>query len=297
MRTASRLGFYGLGVAAVIGLAAAAGAALGPIDVGASPSHAVSDHGGEGVPSSELSGLSVAADGFRLVSDVVDIAPSEPSAFTFRIETNDGSPVTDFDILHERRMHLIVLSRDLIDYFHLHPTIDANGLWQVEFPPLQPGSYRVYADFQPTGVDRLTLGTDVQVPGSVPARALPPVSPTAEADGYQVTLSGVPAVGSSAIEFDVGRSGEAVATDPYLGAAGHLVVIRTGDLGYLHVHPTDGNDDTVRFGAEFPTPGTYRLFFDFAHDESVRTAKFTIEVPAPDSGSMPTDTTPDHEGM
>jgi hypothetical protein len=298
MKTALRLAFYGLGVAAVFGVAAATGAALGPIDVGAPASHTASGHTGGAGPGAELSGLSVASDDVRLVADVVNITADQPSSFTFRIETSDGSPVTEYDILHERRLHLIVLSRNLIDYLHLHPTMDANGAWQVDVPPLHPGSYRVYADFQPTGADRITLGTDIQVPGLVPSVALPVVSATAETDGYHVSISGGPVVGASTIEFDVSRNGEAVAMDPYLGAAGHLVVIRTGDLGYLHVHPTDSTDDTVRFGAEFPTPGVYRLFFDFAHDDAVHTASFTIEVPPSRSpGSTPGDTTTDHEGM
>ena len=279
MRTASKLGIFGIGVVVVFGLAAATGDALGPINVDTSRSHSASDHTSGAVSPIELSGLSVAADGFQLVPGVVSIAADAPSTFTFRIETSDGSPVTEFDVLHERRMHLVVLSRDLIDYFHLHPTIDSHGIWRVDVPALRPGSYRVYADFQPSGADRITLGTDVQVPGPVPAVALPTVSKTDKTDGYQVAVSGVPAVGSSTINFDVSRGGETIATDPYLGAAGHLVVIRTGDLGYLHVHPIDSTGAVVRFGAEFPTPGTYRLFFDFAHDGAVHTASFTIEVP------------------
>ena len=280
MRTASRLGIFGLGVVAVFGLAAASGDALGPIDVGASGNHNASDHTNGAASTAELAGLSVAADGFRLVPGVVNIAPGAPSTFTFRIATSDGSPVTAFDVLHERRMHLIVLSRDLVDYVHLHPTIDSDGLWRVDVPALAPGSHRVYVDFQPSGADRITLGTDVQVPGPVPAVAVPIVSPTDNVDGYQVVVSGVPNVGSSTIEFEVSRNGETIKPDPYLGATGHLVVIRTGDLGYLHVHPTNSTGAAVRFAAEFPTPGTYRLFFDFSNDNAVHTASFTIEVPA-----------------
>ena len=239
MRTASRLGIFGLGVVAVFGFAAAAGAALGPIGVGSSGSHSASDHA-NGAATSELSGLSVAADGFQLVPDAVTLADGVPSTFAFRIEASDGSSVTDFDVLHERRLHLIVLSRNLVDYLHLHPTMDSNGLWQVAVPPLNPGSYRVYADFQPTGGERITLGTDLQVSGPVPTVALPAMSTMAETDGYQVAMSGVPMVGSSTINFDVSRDGQSLTPDPYLGAAGHLVVIRAGDLGYLHVHPTEG---------------------------------------------------------
>lgn len=297
MKTGSRLIVFGLGVVAVFGLAAAAGAALGPIDVGTPGGHTL-DHTDGAAQSAELAGLSVANGDYRLVADAASVTTDMPSQYTFRIVTNDGSPVTDFDVLHDRRLHLIVLSRNLIDYLHLHPDMDASGSWQITIPPLDPGSYRVYADFQPTGADRITLGTDLQVPGPVAVVPLPDAMSVAETDGYQVTLSGVALVGASNIGFDVSRNGEEIATDPYLGAAGHLIVIRTGDLGYLHVHPSDGQDRTVRFDAEFPTPGTYRLFFDFAHDDAVHTAAFTVTVPARElRGSTPGDTTADHEGM
>ena len=278
MRTASKLGIFGLGAVALFSFAAAAGAALGPIDVGSSASHSASDHTTSSAVS-ELSGLSVAAGGFQLVPTVDSLADSAPSTFVFRIDTSTGVVLTKFDVLHERRLHLIVLSRNLVDYLHLHPTMDSDGSWHVAVPPLKPGSYRVYADFQPTGGERITLGSDLQVAGPVPTVALPPMSPTAKTDGYHVAMSGLPIVGSSTINFDVSRDGQNVTTDPYLGAAGHLVVIRAGDLGYLHVHPSDGTDAAIRFVAEFPTPGRYRLFFDFSHDGAVHTASFTIEVP------------------
>ena len=64
---------------------------------------------------------------------------------------------------------------------------------------------------------------------------------------------------------------------PYLGAFGHLVALRDGDLAYLHVHPVDSDEAAIRFVAEYPSAGTYRLFLDFAHDGVVRTASFTVE--------------------
>ncbi len=62
----------------------------------------------------------------------------------------------------------------------------------------------------------------------------------------------------------------------YLGAKGHLVALREGDLAFLHVHP-DAN--RLRFEATFPTPGRYRLFLQFkTTDGRVHTAAFTREV-------------------
>ena len=297
MRTASRLGVFGLGLVAVFGLAAAVGTRLGPIDVGASSDHASMLDQNDGVaPIAEMAGLAVEANGFRLVPTVATLPASVPSSLTFRIEDNSGQPHVAFDELHERRVHLIVLSRDLVAYHHLHPTMDPAGTWSVDVPSLAPGSYRVYADFKPTDSDRITLAFDVQVAGLVPVTDLPAPATINEVDGYSVTWSGDVAVGTSSIAFSVDRDGTPVVLEPYLGSAGHLVVVRVGDLGYLHVHPVeDPAGGSVRFIAEFPTPGNYRLFFDFAHDGAVHTASFTVEVPTGSTaGSAPVDTMPDH---
>lgn len=70
---------------------------------------------------------------------------------------------------------------------------------------------------------------------------------------------------------------------PFLGAAGHLVALRTGDLAYLHVHPMDDSagrspsDPQVVFTAEAPTPGRYLLYLDFQVDGQVHTATFALD--------------------
>ena len=74
--------------------------------------------------------------------------------------------------------------------------------------------------------------------------------------------------------LEVTRDGKATTLQPYLGAFGHLVVIRTGDLAYLHVHPEEG--EGLHFIADVPTAGTYRAFLDYQHDDVVRTAPFTL---------------------
>ena len=66
--------------------------------------------------------------------------------------------------------------------------------------------------------------------------------------------------------------------EPYLGAFGHLVALRGGDLAYLHVHPASAATPgpVVGFDAEVPSAGTYRMFFDFQVGGVVRTAEFTV---------------------
>ncbi|MHB1091075.1 MAG: hypothetical protein ACYC0U_08475, partial [Ilumatobacteraceae bacterium] len=110
---------------------------------------------------------------------------------------------------------------------------------------------------------------------------IPEPTTSVEIDGYTVTLSGDQVVGESMLVFDVSLAGESVVVDPYLGVAGHLVIIRTSDFEYLHTYPIDGTGgSSIHFVAEFPTSGTYRLFFDFTHASKVHTALFTVEIAA-----------------
>ncbi|MFA5773982.1 MAG: hypothetical protein WC864_01230 [Ilumatobacteraceae bacterium] len=276
MKTSSKLGIYALGVVGAFSLAATAGAAIGPIEVGSTASHSsMLIAAGE---ASALSGLSMVADGFQFTTDRTSVEANMPSTLTFRIERLDGSIVTDFDVLNERQLHLIVLSRNLVDYLHLHPSMDADGTWEVEIPSLKPNSYRLYADFQPSGAGRITLASDLAVMGLVELVATPDPIASFAIDGYTVSIIGEPVIGESALMFDVALAGQLVATDPYLGASGHLVIIRLGDLGYLHAHSIPQSDRSIHFVADFPTSGTYRLFLDFAHAGKVRTASFTVEI-------------------
>lgn len=89
---------------------------------------------------------------------------------------------------------------------------------------------------------------------------------------------GLGAGAASELTLSVARNGKPV-TDlqPYLGSYGHLVALRSGDLAYLHVHPNKGGPGPeVSFTATAPSNGTYRLFLDFKHDGTVRTAEFAV---------------------
>ena len=278
MRAAVKLGAYGLALVAVLGVGAAVGAAAGPIDVGENASHSSDDHEAEDSmnESAELpaGGLMVAQDGYRFEPEdrLVDVGQ-----FAFTIVGPDRRPVTTYDDLHERELHLIVASRDLREYAHLHPARDASGRWTADLPSFPPGSYRAFADFQPTGADQYTLGVDLVAHGSTAAAAPLVEQLTDTVGGYDVTLS----ADGSEVTITVRRNGEVVTTDPYLGAAGHLVALRDGDLAYLHVHPLDDERaGPVRFAVEVPSDGLYALFFDFQVDGTVHTARFVLDVTA-----------------
>jgi hypothetical protein len=181
---------------------------------------------------------------------------------SFRI-THDGKTVRDFDVEHTKRMHVIVVRRDLTGFQHLHPTMRPDGTWTVPLTLPAAGTYRVYADFAVDGEPH-TLAADLTRDGEVHSQPLPPASNTATVDGMTVSRRG--------LDFTVTRAGKPVAIEDYLGAKGHLVALREGDLAFLHVHP---DADRLRFDAALDTRTRYRLFLQFKTGGQVHTAAFT----------------------
>jgi hypothetical protein len=289
MNTPARLGTFTIGLAAVFGAALGAGRLAGPIGAADPPN---ASHGGMSMEQTGHDMTNGSMPGGLLVSDhgyTLTTASAATGVFAFRIIGPNGRAVTAFDTEHDKRMHLIVVRRDLSGFRHVHPAMDADGTWRVAAPFSGPGTYRAFADFKPTGADPLTLGIDTEIAGEATPRPLPAPASTAAVDGYTVTLKGTLTAGrASRIDLTISRAGRPV-TDlqPYLAAYGHLVALREGDLAYLHVHPDGEPGDgrtkpgpTVTFHAEAPSAGTYRLYLDFQHDGAVHTAEFTVTADA-----------------
>ena len=241
------------------------------------------EHGGAAATDEDAAvpGLAVATHGLSLQLDRTALPRGERTPLSFRIADAEGRAVRDFEVEQDKRMHLIVVRRDTQGFQHLHPRMEDDGRWSTPVTLPQAGSYRVFADFQRDG-EKTTLGADLAVDGPADFQPLPAASATARtAGGYDVELSGGDsrAGRESELEFAVSRKGEPIRTEPYLGAGGHLVALREGDLGYLHTHPAEhGEGAAVPFETAFPSAGRYRLFFQFKHDGRVRTAAFTREV-------------------
>ena len=252
-------------------------------DGGAMAGHQQSSAGGQAASAEKqevVRGLAVNDAGMTLALDRTEVEAGRETALRFRIAGSDGQPVRDFAVEHEKRMHLIVVRRDLSGFQHLHPELDQTGTWATPLTIPEAGSYRVFADFKRADSDQ-TLAADLAVDGPVDWQALPPAADVARtADGYEVRMEGTnsQAGGESELRFSVRRQGQEVEVEPYLGAGGHLVALREGDLAYLHVHPTGNEAGPVAFATEFPSEGRYRLFLQFKHQGEVHTAAFTREV-------------------
>lgn len=239
--------------------------------------------GGHDAAATAPGGLAATEDGYQLQPTATTVEAGKRTRFSFRIRDPRGRVVrSGYEPEAERELHLIVVRRDTGRFLHLHPRRAADGTWSVDLRLPTAGVYRVFADFV-VGGKRRTLGVDLFAPGSFRPEPWPAPAAVAHGDGFTTTLrAGDLRAGRAAdLTFAVGRDGRAV-TDlqPYLGARGHLVALREGDLAYLHVHPQGGDagPDQIRFAATFPTPGRYRLFLQFQTDGRVRTVARTVEV-------------------
>ncbi|HEU5363238.1 MAG TPA: hypothetical protein VFU56_07825 [Gaiellaceae bacterium] len=266
-----RLTAFAAVLALIFGAAALAGGAVGRIH---DPAAASTDE--MSMDADPVRGLAVSENGLTLDLARTTARPGARLGLAFRILGDDGRAVREFDLEHTKRMHLIVVRRDLTGFQHLHPTLRADGTWTTPLRLPQAGTYRVFADFSVDGTPT-TLADDLQVDGPVRSRELPAPARAAETDGFRVRLTdgAVRAGEESGLTFDVTRDGKRVALQDYLGAKGHLVALRAGDLAFLHVHP---DASSLRFEATFPNAGSYRLFLQFQVAGRVHTAAFTLEV-------------------
>jgi hypothetical protein len=265
MKTPVRVVAFVVGLAAVFGLAFGVGRVVdpdaAPVAAHEGGEHAEGEHAAMGEP---------AAVHLALTSRELTPGRQEVS---FQVRDQDGRAVTTFDTKHEKDLHLIVLdTRDLTDFQHVHPSRAADGTWSARLVLQSGTSYRMYADGSTQGQDFVATA-DIHTTGHHPGPGGVPEPATRDrVDRLTVDLAN----GHDSARLTVTRDGRPVDLEPYLGALGHLVVVRVDDLSYLHVHPEEGATPT--FAVAGLAPGRYRYFFDFKVGGVVRTAAYTVDI-------------------
>lgn len=302
MNAATRLGVYGAALAVVFGGAFVAADTVVPASTVSNWTNEATGHNMNSTPgspsghgpsgssqaSAAVPGVTSAQGGYLLSPVAVPGAVDRTGTLSFRILAADGKAVTRFATSHEKQLHLIVVRTDGTQFRHVHPTMAADGTWSLPWDWAVAGTYRVYTDFVPEtdgAAEPLTLTRTVEVAGQFTPAAPDPTN-TATVGDYRLELTGDVTAGStSELTFTVSRDGEPVTNlEPYLGAFGHLVAMREGDLAFLHVHP-EGDEPVagevsgpeIGFAAELPTPGRYLFFLDFQVDDKVHSAPFVVD--------------------
>lgn len=300
MNAATRLGAYGLGIVLAFGAAFGIAGAIVPDSAVAAwtQESKASDHSSVNTKLSPVAtnGLGLEANGYVLSPVSAPKVTGQPGTMSFKIHDETGTALTHYTTAHERDLHLIVTRIDGSNFRHVHPVLDqATGTWSIPWEWNQAGSYRVFADFTPAGSEALTLSRTVSVAGDlVPVTQQP--SRVAQVAGFTVSVQGQLVAGSASnLTLNITRDGKPVTeVQPYLGAFGHLVALREGDLAYVHAHaegqkpvPGDTAGPEISFSVKAPTAGTYLLYLDFKVENKVHTAQFVLDASRPDSTTSP----------
>jgi len=304
MNTPVRLSLFAAGLAALFTGAYFVSGAIVPDSTveawndEAAPEHA-QEEGGHGA--APVRGLGIEQDGYVLSAVTAPAEVGVEGTLAFQISGAEGHVLTDYTVEHEQELHLIIVRTDGTGFRHVHPVRDAGGTWSLPWAWDAAGTYRVYTDFVPADTGEaldVTLTRTVEVAGDLTPRPAPEASLTNTVDGFDVALTGDLYAGAdSELTVAVTKDGEPVtAIEPYLGAWGHLVALREGDLAYLHVHPEgaapepgETSGPEITFATQAPTAGRYLLYLDFQVGGEVRTAAFTVE-----TAEAPADTDPEH---
>ena len=223
---------------------------------------------------------------------MVSTTPSPPAARTatqlrLMIHGTDGSMVKDFEVIHEKQVHLIIAREDLGEFAHIHPEIDTGGNITTSFTFPTGGRYLIYADHKPAGKPQAAARAHLQVAGTAPpAQELSPNVPgEVSGDGLtaRVSIERAADGDETVIAFDlVDVDGKAVSDlEPYLGAMGHLVILSANGEEYVHSHPLeskDASDGQVKFAAHFGGTGIYKGWGQFQRAGQVLTVPFVMDV-------------------
>ena len=208
-------------------------------------------------------------------SEPATILPGKPATMTLQIvDKKTGAPINDFEVVHDKKLHFIVVSSDLQFFNHIHPQFVGDGKFQIETTLPRAGGYRLYADYKPRGEEGEVALQQINVGGAQTTTSTPTsstrlvpdtprgawlvksvsshdegVEPGANATRYNVALMPMPSkieAGKDVmLHFQVrDAAGKAVSKlEPYLGAQGHCVILSSDPKTYLHTHPMDASHD------------------------------------------------------
>jgi hypothetical protein len=202
-----------------------------------------------------------------------------------------GDPIKEFELVHDKLMHVIIVGQDLAYFAHIHPTMvggsnDATFTIPHTFP--KSGKYKLWVDFKPKGGNQTLAAFNFNVTGQPihgPEQLVHDGKYTKESlDGqYQISLKipdKIVAQNDVDIAFSISDSSGRPITnlEPLMAAGGHSVIISSDLKEFLHVHPTEEVDmkwrggPDVSFKTSFPKPGLYRAWGQFQHQGKVITA-------------------------
>lgn len=240
------------------------------------------------------------------------IKAGEPAELFFEVKNSSGETIKELEIVHEKPMHLIIVSEDLKEFYHLHPELQSNGAFKTTFTFPTGGYYRIYADVTPKGATQIVKNFTQAVVGTER-----PKEPLKADVNFEKTIDGLRFVmkTEAALEsgkdvvlnfqvFDAATDQPVTDLEKYLGEYAHFVIISEDLSDYVHVHPesrdnvkseehshdSQANHDVesklanqkgesiVAAFVTFPNAGKYKIWAQFQRGGKITTLPFVVEV-------------------
>lgn len=232
----------------------------------------------------------VKADSVKVLWTFSELKPQakKDTVIQMHIQNNQGKPIENFDLTHEKKLHLIVVSKDLSYFNHIHPDYKEKGLFDIttQFPT--GGDYKLFADFVPSGSSVMTKSEWVKVEGEAvkPIPIQPDSNLTKVVEGKEVSLVFNELAANKEIMLTFTIKDEKIKKpitnlQQYLGAVGHVVTLTENAEQYLHVHPMEekATGPEAKFMTTFPKSGVYKIWGQFQHENKVFVVPFVVRVP------------------
>jgi len=244
-----------------------------------------------------------------LTTEPKSIKSGEEVTLNFSLKDNETKKqIKDLEVVHEKILHLIIVSKNLAYFDHIHSEKNSDGSLSVKTKFDKGGDYVLFADLTPKGEKKSQV---FDLPIKVEGEPIPniPLTPrtTFEADGYTAVMTTDPLDltinKSTEIVVNLKKKGKDVTNlENYLGALGHMVVISEDASMYLHVHPMEAEDKNkshkddemkdmkmdsdkisksgpgVVFHTNFPKPRIYKVFAQFNPGGKLITTNFVVNV-------------------
>lgn len=246
----------------------------------------------------------------RLKTETANVQAGRPSRLSFQLRSSRGASVRFLEYVHEKPLHLLIVSEDLAEFAHVHPQLTVGDRYELAHTFAHGGRYYLYADFTPPGEAQRIETFIITVEGRNRAREEIKADErqTKRLNSLQLTLAPEQELRAEEdIEFVFsvrdGATGQSVTNlEPYLGAWAHFVIIDPQHQSFIHAHPlensgkikTDSSNQfhihspelagpppsEIRTIASFPRAGLYKLWAQFQINGQTMIQPFVLSVAA-----------------
>jgi hypothetical protein len=249
----------------------------------------------------------------ELRTEPLMVKANRPVKLSFLVKNGKNATVRFLQFVHEKPLHLLVVSDDLAEFYHIHPEMQVDDSYSVEHIFPYGGRYRLYADYTPPGSATIVEQFELNVDGPARPRQnlVADASLTKESESLRVTASSdkpLRAGEDLMLKFALAdvKTGQPVNNlQLYLGALAHFVIISEDLKDFIHAHPLDAGEvfdpskdptqhvhdpaqlakklvgtspSEVSAYVSFPHAGLYKLWAQFQRDGKVISVPFVLNV-------------------